>query len=92
MSADGWSREFEFPAPGCKTFRDAADMIMKLPKKEQQQPHWQFATEILIKAAEQGGGWTLLAHMAVLKAMWHGKEPPETEPRRKAAKRYRIVR
>lgn len=92
MGGNGWDRAFDFPVPGFQTYRDAADHIMQLPEREQQQPHWQFAGEVLIKAAEQDGGWTLLAHMAVLRAMHHGKEMPAAAPRRKAVRRYRIVR
>lgn len=43
-----WSRAFEDPIPGIRTLRDAARYIQKLPKAQQQLPHWQAATEALI--------------------------------------------
>lgn len=86
-----WDREFDFPVPGCATYKDAADLIMKLPAKTQKEPHWQTATEFLIKAAETGGGWHLMAYMAMMTALNHGKEAVK-EPRRRAVKKYRVVR
>jgi hypothetical protein len=32
------------------------------------------------------------ARITVLRALHHGKPPPESSPRRKAAKKYRIVK
>lgn len=87
-----WSTPFDFPVPGFRTLRDAATYITKLPKAEQAKEHWQTAMDILIKAAEVGKGWTMMAHMAMLQAMYHGKPEPVKEPRRKAVKKYRIVR
>jgi hypothetical protein len=50
-------------------------------------------SHVLIDAAETGGGWTMLAHMAMLLAMDEGKRPVrDAKPRRKAVKTYRIVR
>lgn len=87
-----WDREFDFPVSGCRTYKDAADLIMKLPAKTQKEPHWQFAINILVKAADIGGGWTMMAHMAMNRALDHGKPEPEKEPRRKMVKTFRIVR
>lgn len=87
-----WDDEFDFPVPGCRTYKQAADLIMKLPAKTQKEPHWQFAGEMLIEAAEQGGGWTMFACMAMNRALDHGKPEVVKEPRRKVAKKYRIVR
>jgi hypothetical protein len=52
-----WSREFDdaIPLPGGRalvTLEDAARYVQKLPKKEQDQPHWQTATLTLINIAE----------------------------------------
>jgi hypothetical protein len=47
--------------------------------------------EVLINAAERGGGWTMLSHMA-MKALEHGTPMPDAAPCRKAATKYRIVR
>jgi hypothetical protein len=68
-----WSDEFEDPIPGCRTLQDAADHILKLPKAEQQLPHWQAAVEALIMAAE-GKGPLLHARVGMLRAMNHGHE------------------
>jgi hypothetical protein len=90
-----WSREFEDPITlldGRKlvTLEDAARYIQKLPKKEQDQPHWQTATLTLINTAE-GRDFLFHANAAMLQAMHHGKPPPPA-PRGKRSKRYRIVR
>jgi hypothetical protein len=66
-----WSDRFEDPVPGCKTLRDAADYIQKLPKAEQTKTHWQAAIEALIMAAE-GRGPLLHARVGMLRAMHHG--------------------
>ena len=49
-------------------------MIQKLPRAQQQLPHWQTAVEMLIRAAETGGVWLMMAHIAMLQAMNHGRE------------------
>jgi hypothetical protein len=83
-----WSRPFDDPIPGITTLRDAASHIMRLPKAEQAQPHWQAAIEAVIMAAEDRGPM-LHARVGMLRAMNFGKPAP-TEQRRKA-KTYRIV-
>jgi hypothetical protein len=77
ISAPRWSREFEDPivlADGRKlvTLRDAATYITKLPKAEQNLEIWQIAVEHLIRAAEAGGAWLMLARIGVLKALHRG--------------------
>jgi hypothetical protein len=57
--SSGWSRKFEDPialADGREltTLRDAADYIMKLPKKESDLPEWQTAIEVLMLVARSG--------------------------------------
>lgn len=59
-----------------RTLQQAADYIMGLPDVEQQQAHWQTAIEILIHAAEQGGGWLLFARIAMLRALNAGAGHP----------------
>lgn len=86
-----WSARFEDPVPGLASLRDAARYIERLPKAEQNLPHWQTAIEALIMAAE-GRGPMLHARIAMLRAMRHGKPEPEKEQRRKAVKVMRIVR
>lgn len=68
-----WSREFEDPVPGLRTLRDAAKYIERLPKAEQELPHWQAAVEALILAAE-GDGPMLHARVGMLRALNHGAE------------------
>jgi hypothetical protein len=92
----GWSRSFDNPIPPPKgkplvTLRDAAAYIMKLSKGEQAKRHWQTAAEVLLTVAE-GRGPLMFAHIGMLKALHHGEPDPETTPRRKAVKTYRIVR
>jgi hypothetical protein len=77
ISAPRWSREFEDPIAlpdGQKlvTLRDAATYITKLPKAEQDLDIWQIAVEHLIRAAEAGGAWLMLARIGVLKALHRG--------------------
>jgi hypothetical protein len=50
---NGWQRKFEDPIPlpngrQLVTFKDAADYIMKLPKKESELSEWQTAIEVLL--------------------------------------------
>ncbi|MDA9432205.1 hypothetical protein [Bradyrhizobium sp. CCBAU 51627] len=51
------------------TLQEAADFIMKLPQPEQQEPRWQIAIEMLINAAETGGGWLMFARIGMLRAL-----------------------
>jgi hypothetical protein len=85
ISAPKWSREFDDPivlADGRKlvTLRDAATYITKLPKAEQDLDIWQIAVQHLIRAAETGGAWLMLARIGVLKALhraaWCGSLTP----------------
>lgn len=69
-----WSTPFDDPiglrgrAKLC-SLQEAADFIMKLPEAEQQEPRWQTAIEMLINAAETGGGWPMFARIAMLRAL-----------------------
>jgi hypothetical protein len=64
---------------------------MRLPKKVHDAPHWQLAMEQLIDAAE-GRNFSMHARIAVLRALNHGLPDPKTEPRRRAVKKYRMIR
>lgn len=66
-----WSDEFEDPIYGFRTLHDAANYIQKLPKAQQQLPHWQAAVEALIMAAE-GRGPLLHARVGMLRAINNG--------------------
>lgn len=91
-----WSTRFEDPIQlpagrALVTLKDAATYIRKLPKAEHAKPHWQLAGQILIDAAE-GRGPLMHAHIAMLRAINAGKPEPVREPRRKAVRKYRIIR
>lgn len=72
------------------TLLDAGRFIAALPESEQRQPHWQTATEAILMAVE-GRGPVMHARIGMLRALNAGKPPTPIEPRRKRAKRYRIV-
>jgi hypothetical protein len=96
MAAEGWSRRFHDPialADGRElvTLRDAGEYIASLPAKTARQTHWQTAAAELLISAERGG-ILMLAEIAMRKAVNHGQHPPTKQPRRKAVKRYRIIR
>ena len=68
-----WSTPFADPiglrgGRSLRTLQEAADFIMHLPEAEQQ-PRWQIAIEMLINAAETGGGWLLFARIGMLRAL-----------------------
>lgn len=91
----GWRRRFEDPIAvtdtvALVTLEDAAAYIQRLPKAEHGKPEWQLAAQILIDAAE-GRGPLMHAHIAMLRAINAGVDLPKKE-RRKAVKKYRIVR
>jgi hypothetical protein len=91
-----WSTPFHAPIEPPKgkplvTLRDAAQFIAALPKADQDAAPWQLAAEMLLLVAEHGGD-TMMPRIAVMKAL-HGNMPrPESAPRRKRVKAYRIAR
>ena len=86
-----WSRKFDDPLPhGMVALKDAADYIRKLPKPDQESPHWQTAIEALILAAEDRGP-AMHARIGMLRALNFGKPRPEVV-RTKTAKTFRIIR
>jgi hypothetical protein len=89
-----WSDRFEAPIAlpdgrALVTLEDAARYIQKLSKAEQQKPHWQLATEILIAAAE-GRDFLMHAAIGIKRALNHGRPKPLIPPRR--AKQYKVLR
>ena len=91
----GWSRQFDDPIPTgdggeLRTLRDAGVYILALPPADAERQHWQVAMECLISAAEKGG-IVMMARIAILTALNHRKPDPEITPRRKRAKRYRVI-
>jgi hypothetical protein len=95
MTERGWGRPFDDPIEvnGRKlvTLRDAGEYIAALPKKEHDAPEWQAAMEALILVAERGGP-TMFARIGVMRALNRGKSGPDSEPRRRVAKKYRVIR
>ena len=70
------------------TLEDAALYIQKLPKKEQDLPHWQTAILTLINTAE-GHDFLFHANAAMLQA---SRAAPATAPRRKTTTAFKIAK
>jgi hypothetical protein len=92
-----WFRRFPEPIElpdGRKlvTLEDAAKYIQKLPKAEHKKQQWQDAVEHLLRASGDSEAWLHFAYLFMIKAANHGKAEPVEEPRKKAAKKYRVVR
>ena len=90
-----WSLRFHIPIalPDGRelvSLRDAGEYIQSLPKAKHERPEWQLAVEMLIAAVEERGP-LMFAEIAVRKAVNAGKTAPQPTPRRKAAKKYRVV-
>jgi hypothetical protein len=91
---EGWSRTFADPIilqDGRKlsTLRDAGELITRLPKAKHNRPEWRLAAAMLMQAA---GAPVVLAETAMRRALNVDGKPGPPEPRRKRAKKYRIVR
>ena len=91
-----WSREFDAPivlddGRELITLRDAAKHVMSLSKAEQDKDYWQTAVETLLMAGERGG-IVMLAEIAMRQALAHGKPEMPRAPRKKAAKKYKVIR
>lgn len=91
-----WSRPFDDPITlpdgrQLATLEQAAHHIQKLPKAEQDSAEWQAATEALILAAEDRGPM-MHARIGMLRAINAGRPPAPSEPRRKRARAYRVIR
>jgi hypothetical protein len=96
LAALSWSRHFDEPIAlpdgrVLKTLGDAGHYVAALPKAKQHLPEWQLAAEMLLNAAERSG-ITMIAEVAMRRALHAGKPEPPPLPRRKSAKKYRIVR
>lgn len=83
--------------PGRKplvTLRDAPLYITKLSKAERDAEEWRAAMEVLMLVAESGGP-TMFARIGMLRALNGGtsaREARSSGPRKKAARKNRIVR
>jgi hypothetical protein len=92
MPDKGRSRTFDDPVPlpgggELRTLRDAGNYISKLPKREHDAPPWLAAIQALMLVIEHGGD-TMLPKTGIMRAMYLGG----AVPRKKRAKKYRIVR
>jgi hypothetical protein len=90
-----WSARFDDPIPltngrALETLRDAAMYIIKLPKAEHDASEWPAAMKALLLVAENDGP-TMFARIGMMQAI-NRHHQHRTEPRRKATKKYRIVR
>jgi hypothetical protein len=91
-----WSLKFDEPialakGKALRTLRDAGNFVAALPKKQSDLPHWQVAASCLLTAAEKGGGVVMMARIAMVRALASGTAAQKPEPRRKAAKKYKVV-
>ncbi len=76
------------------TLRDAALYITKLPKAEHDAEEWQAAMEAHLLVAEREGP-TMFARIGVMRALNGGRgarAARSSDPRKKAARKYQIVR
>jgi hypothetical protein len=91
-----WSRRFDEPIPlpaggALRTLLDAGRYVEALPKSQLERTEWQTAIHFLLMAAE-GRLPVMFANIAMLKAL-NAERPKQTpSPRKKATKRYRIVK
>lgn len=92
MVERGWNRAFDQPIslPGRKeliTLRDGANYATSLPAETAERDEWKAAIEALMLVAERGGP-TMFARIGIMRALNIGKAE---EPRKKAAKKYRVI-
>jgi hypothetical protein len=67
-----------------------ASSSKELPKATQDREEWQIAIRALLLVVEHNGD-TLPAYIGIKRALSAGKPRPPRSPRKKAAKKYRIV-
>jgi hypothetical protein len=73
------------------SLRDAGRYISGLPASQQRLAPWQTAAELLLLVAGRGGD-TMMARIAMMQALNHGRPPPAIAPRRKRARVFKVVR
>ena len=94
-AGQGLARTSEDPIPlsgggKLRTLRDAGSFIAKLPKAEHDAPEWLAAIEALMFVVEHGGD-SMLPRIGIIRALYRDGKPMPA-PRKKPAKKYRIVR
>jgi hypothetical protein len=99
MSKPDWGRAFFDPIElpdgrRLATLKDAAEYVTNLPTSEHDLPHWRAAIAALILSAEHGesGADPMLARIGIVQALDHGHPQPVPALRKKAAKKYKLVR
>jgi hypothetical protein len=96
MTENGWSRSFADPIElpdgrVLRSLRDAGHYVTALSKADQAKPHWQTAAHELMMSAERGG-IVMLGEIAMRQALAHGQPKLAPTPRKKAVKKYKLVR
>ena len=91
-----WSRKFDNPIPIVNgrplfTLHDAGKFIEALPKVEHDAPRWRTTVELLLFSAEKRAP-TMMARIAVMRALHHREPQTEFPARRRCAKAFRIIR
>ncbi|WP_407179409.1 hypothetical protein [Bradyrhizobium sp. STM 3562] len=74
-----------------RTLRDAGEYAAVLPTKEAALERWQLPARCLLAAAE-GKGLVMMARIAMLQALTAEQAETALTPRKKPAKKYRIIR
>jgi hypothetical protein len=94
-----WSRAFFDPIelPDGRrlvTPKDAAEYITGLSASEHDLPHWRAEVGALILSAEHGerGADPMLARIGMIQALAHGRPTSAPTLRKKAVKKYKLVR
>lgn len=91
-----WDQQFADPIAPPKgnplqTLRDAGHYVAALPAREQNKPHWREATKLLLLVGNHGGD-PMIARIAMMQALNHGKPKPISGPRVRRSKAVRIIR
>jgi hypothetical protein len=73
-----------------RSLRDAVEFIQSLPNATNKRPEWKEAVKALLLFVDHDGD-TLLVRRAIMKALRAGGSL-EPKPRRKRAKKHRIIR
>ena len=75
-----------------ETLGECAAYILELPKKQQHEPQWQRVTALLLRAAEEGGGWPCSRARELRKRISGIGPPPKPRDKQAAWKAKRAAR
>ena len=73
-----------------RSLRDAGEFVQSLPKATQDRPEWRTATESLLLVVRCNGD-PMFASIGIMQALNAGKPDEPEPPRRKPARRYRVL-